>query len=102
MVIYEDGDDYGFGGTWHSWEYGSGGQRVACCQIRPYHINWFTDASADVRDVKDATIDVSGRGRGLAAEYGEDVDVFTPDQFRELFGYEPEKFAFEMEEFGQN
>ena len=35
---------------------------------------------------------MSGRGRRLAEErYGEEVEVFTPDQFRELFGVEPER-----------
>ena len=93
MVIYEDGDDYGFGGTWHSKEYGSGGQRVACCTIRPYYIIWDTN-------VKE--VELAGHARRLSAEMGEDVDVFTPEQYRELFGHEPEKFAFEEELFNQN
>ena len=32
----------------------------------------------------------------------DDVDVFTPDQYRELFGHEPEKLPFEDDMFGQN
>lgn len=100
MVVYEDGDDYGFGNTWHSWEYGSGGQRVACCTIRPYYIYW----DVVIHDVKEVdTIDVIDRHRRqLSEEMGEDVDIFTPEQYRELFGHEPEKFAFEENLFNQN
>jgi len=34
-------------------------------------------------------------------EIGEDIDVFTPEEYKELFGHEPEMFASEME-FGQD
>ena len=39
---------------------------------------------------------MSAKGRKLAQEhYGEEVEEFTPDQFRELFGFEPEKLPGE-------
>ena len=103
MVVYEDGDDYGFGGTFHSKWYGSGGQRIACCTIRPYYIIWDTIEPEPVDDNKDLLEEpMCGDVRCLAGEVDADVDAFTPDQFRELFGYEPEMFAYEKEQLGQN
>lgn len=56
---------------------------------------------ADADTVKEA--DLSGRGRRLAKEiYGEEVEVYTPDQFRELFGFEPEKLPGEDDWIDQN
>ena len=57
-------------------------------------------SEADVRKIEE-----KGRGRKLADELteaiGEDLEVFTPEEFVELFGYEPERFAGEMD-FAQN
>lgn len=91
MTVYEGSDDFGFQDTFASSWYGSACKEVACCSIRPYWINWGNTAY-----VKEST------GRGLVAdELGEDMDVFTPEEFRVLFGYEPERFASEMN-FDQN
>ena len=94
MTVYEDSDDYGFGGTWDSKEYGSAGPRIACCVIRPYFIDWEQAEPQKLEPSRDG-------GRRLAAE-AEGVDVFTPDQFRELFGFEPEKLEGEEDWFTQN
>ena len=80
MTVYEDQDDYGFGGTWDSKEYGSAGPRIACCTITPYQIDW---------QVKDAEVDTRGGRRLEVDENGEEVEVYTPQEFRELFGFEP-------------
>ena len=50
MVVYERPDDFGMDawgapapGTPYSWdteEYGSTGQRIACCEIRQFWIDW--------------------------------------------------------------
>ena len=50
MVVYERPDDFGMDawgapapGTPYSWdteEYGSTGQRIACCEIRKFYIDW--------------------------------------------------------------
>ena len=101
MVLYEDQDDYGqngnidplgnpmTNGSWDSREYGSAGPRIACCTITPYRIDYYADAQ---------TLEPSGPGRRLTEEHdGEEVEVFTPDQFRELFGFEPEKLPGEDE-----
>ena len=37
-----------------------------------------------------------GKARMLADEFGEDMEVFTPEEYFELFGVEPERFASEM------
>ena len=43
------------------------------------------------------------KGRRLAEEhFGEEVEVFTPHQFRELFGFEPEKLPGEDDWLDQN
>ena len=104
MVLYEDQDDYGANddldplgnpvsnGSWDSREYGSAGPRIACCTITPYKIDWSNDAVAE------ESLKPSGRGRRLTEEHdGDLVEVFTPDQFRELFGFEPEKLPGEDE-----
>lgn len=99
MTVYEDPDDYGCGGTWDSREYGSAGPRIACCVIRPYYIDW---PKADEKSIDDS-MSLRDHGRRLAEEhYGEEVDVFTPDQFRELFGFEPESLPGEEDFFNQN
>ena len=89
MVVYEHPDDYGFGGTWDSEEFGSTGPRLACCQIKRFIVDW------------EQAEDSSVRGRGLAEEL-DDVDVFTVDQYRELFGQEPEKLPGDTGFFDQN
>ena len=97
MTVYEGSDDFGFQDTFASSWYGSACKEVACCSIRPYWINW--GIATDVQ--KSADVQKS-EGRGLVAdELGEDMDVFTPEEFRVLFGYEPERFASEMN-FDQN
>ena len=88
MVVYEHKDDYGFGGTYDSEEFGSSGPRIACCHIRPFKIDWIVAESA---------------GRGLSDELEEGVEVFTPEQYRELFGYDPVKLPGEEDDlFLQN
>ena len=37
-------------------------------------------------------VDKASKGRGLADEFEGHIDVFTVDQYRELFGAEPERF----------
>ena len=110
MVLYEDQDDYGqnsdidplgnplTNGSWDSREYGSAGPRIACCTITPYKIDWYAEAEAQ-------TLKPSGPGRRLTEEHdGEEVEVevFTPDQFREIFGFEPEKLPGEDDLLDQN
>ena len=112
MVLYEDQDDYGqnsdidplgnplTNGSWDSREYGSAGPRIACCTITPYKIDWYAEAEAEAQTLKP-----SGPGRRLTEEHdGEEVEVevFTPDQFRELFGFEPEKLPGEDDLLDQN
>ena len=80
MTVYEDQDDYGFGGTWDSKEYGSAGPRIACCTITPYKIDW---------QVQEAEVDTRGGRRLEVDDDGEEVEVYTPQEFRELFGFEP-------------
>ena len=76
MTVYENSDDYGFGGTWDSREYGSAGPRIACCVIRPYYIDWYAKDEASIDD----STSIKSHHRRLAEEhYGEEVDVFTPD-----------------------
>ena len=101
MTVYEDRDDYGFVNSWDSEEYGSTGPRLACCTIRPYFIDWVI---ADEIAFPDSSPGSSRDGRRRLAEeyYGGEVDVFTPEEFRELFGYEPEKLEGEEEWFAQN
>lgn len=82
MTIYEFGDDLGTGSTWASQWNGSAGKEIACCTIRRWKINWAAEAEADKETFKP-------NGRGLGA-LEEDVDVFTPEEFRELFGYAPD------------
>ena len=73
MTVYEDSDDYGFGGTWDSKEYGSAGPRIACCTITPYYIDWQVQQADQLEPTK------GGRRRQLAEEYyGEEIEVFTP------------------------
>ena len=85
-------------GSWDSREYGSAGPRIACCTITPYWINWYDDDAADL-----AEAEMSVKGRKLAQEhYGEEVEEFTPDQFREFFGFEPEKLPGEDDLLDQN
>ena len=102
--MYEDTDDYGFGGTWDSREYGSAGPRIACCTITPYWIKWeASDDLALTSEEQQALDDERDKRRKLARElYGEDVEEFTPDQFRELFGEEPVKMPGEDDWLTQN
>ena len=87
MVLYELGDDFGTGGTRASAEYGSSGPRIACCQIIPYAIDREADQEADP-----SSPGRRGAGRGLADELPAGAEIFTVDQYRELFGEEPERF----------
>jgi len=99
MTVYEGSDDFGFQDTFASSWYGSACKEVACCTIRPYWIDWY---SATERTFTKESTAEEPTGRGLVAdELGEDMDVFTPEEFRVLFGYEPERFANEMN-FDQN
>ena len=94
MTVYEDPDDYGFGPRlpydWDSKEYGSKGPRIACCTIKRYIVDW-----------EQAEAQSESKGRGLADEL-DDVEVFTVDQYRELFGQEPERLPGDPGFFEQN
>ena len=76
MVAYSDPDDFGLGPTDESLIYGNMGEMIACCLIRPMKIV----IAADPVDYAEAKVD--GRGRMLDDDEG---DVFTPEEFRELF-----------------
>ena len=83
MTVYEFPDDYGSNpAIFASKEYGSAGKEIACCTIYNKYIIIGTTTV-------DIATKLSGRGRGLDVE--EDVDVFTREEFRELFGFEPEQ-----------
>ena len=95
MTIYEHRDDYGFhpDNTWDSNMYGSAGPAIACCNIRVLQIAWVVDEKLQNLNQsidKRGTNSDGSRGRGLD-ELEEDVDVFTPEEFREMFGYDPEE-----------
>ena len=100
MVVYEGSDDYGFADTFASAWYGSACREVACCQIRPYKIKWDAEFDGELGPAKEKE---EGRKLSdeLSEEIGEDLEVFTPEEFLELFGYEAERFAGEMD-FAQN
>ena len=107
MTIYEGFDDYGTApgpfGKYDSTEFGSAGPRVACCTIRPYYINWYAEKEINADgSIGGLGMDFDGNRRRLEEYYGGEVDVFTPEEFRELFGYEPEKLEGEEEWFAQN
>ena len=105
MTIYEDPDDFGFGGTYKSEEFGSAGPAIACCTIRPYFIDWFKSADpTKPNDDNNRNENARRNGKRRLAEeyYGGEVDMFTPEEFRELFGYEPEMLEGEDDWFSQN
>lgn len=95
MTVYEFGDDLGTSDTFASQWYGSACKEIACCNIRRFKIKWPQKIDFEV------SVDEDSRdpGRDLGA-MEEDVDYFTPEGFRELFGYEPEPENFDI--FGQN
>ena len=90
MVLYEKGDDFGndpdntFASTW----WGTGCEPIACCNIRFIKvINPDDPVDADTKDVaKD--------GRRLLEDLDADVEVFTVEEYRELFGEEPDEYLF--------
>ena len=94
MTVYEFGDDLGTNDTFASQWYGSACKEIACCNIRPFKIKWPCE---DCMYAVDEVIKPDGRNLGAMEE---DFDVFTPEGFRELFGYEPEPENFDI--FGQN
>ena len=79
MTVYENGDDMGTQDTYASQFNGSACREIACCNIRRYQIIW--EAATDFQYIDD--------GRNLNA-MDEDIDYFTPDEFRNLFGYDPD------------
>ena len=105
MVVYEGGDDYGLRDTFASDWYGSACREVACCHIQPYWINWFHattvpdgngNGNGGRNERADEVASNGNKGRHLADELGEDMEVFTPEEYFELFGVEPERFASEI------
>ena len=87
MTLYEHRDDYGFhpDKTWDSLEYGSAGPAIACCNIKMVKINWIKE-----NGLGNLNKALDKNGRGLDA-LEEDVEVFTPEEFRQMFGYDPEE-----------
>lgn len=82
MTVYEFPDDYGSNpGIFASKEYGSAGKEIACCTIYNKYIIVQPTATVEIA--------TKLHGRGLDVE--EDVEVFTREEFRELFGFEPEQ-----------
>lgn len=81
MTVYEFGDDEGDAGTYASEIYGSACREIACCNIRKLAINWAKESNFES--------DTSS-GRNLGAIEEEEVDYFTPEEHRELFGFDPE------------
>jgi len=96
LVVYEDRDDYGFGGTYDSKEYGSTGPRIACCTITQLDVDW-RDSKDDSMDDQVRT-DERGGGRGLSAALDEDDFLIDSDEYRLLFGEESELFASELDQ----
>ena len=101
MVLYEFPDDYGLDpkGSYFSKEYGSAGPRIACCTITPYYIDWWYKSpnEDDIKQLDESdkkSFDEFGPVRRRLAD-GEEVEVFIPEEFRELFGFEPEKLPGE-------
>ena len=88
MTLYEDKDDFGTASpwTWKSYEFGSAGPAIACCNIKlAGKISWIKENGLNNLDQSKGL-----RGRGLDA-LEEDVEVFTPEESREMFGYDPEE-----------
>lgn len=50
MVVYENPDDFGFGGNQQSWWDGNVGREIACCNIRPFRIRRWPYFSATKSD----------------------------------------------------
>ena len=82
MTVYENGDDFGFNDTYASQWYGSACREIACCNIRKWKIVWPQEYTIEVNEDKS--------GRNLK-DLEEDIDYFSPDEFRELFGVEPDQ-----------
>ena len=81
MTVYEGEDDFGSSDTYASQYNGSACREIACCNIRRYHIIW--EAATDYQYID------KDDGRNLNA-MDEDIDYFTPEEFRNLFGYDPD------------
>ena len=86
MTIYENGDDLGVNHTYESRLNGSSCKEIACCNIRPFSIQWIDD----VISPSNGSDTASGGGRNLSAQADQEIDVFTPEEFRLLFGYDPD------------
>ena len=86
MTIYENEDDNGTNDSYESRLNGSSCKEIACCNIRPFKIIWTDDVAISPTNNDDT---VSGRGRKLVA-LDKDIDAFTPEEFRLLFGYNPD------------
>ena len=84
MVLYEKPDDFGMEDTFASKWWGSSCEPIACCNVRQFKV-------APVID--DSQFEMKDAGRGLQ-EIGPDVDIFTVEEFRNLFGEEPDEFDF--------
>ena len=92
MVVYEDDDDYGLGGSTISQTYGTVGEAIACCNIKEVAILFSEDKS---------TTDTF-KGRGLIDDEADEEDnpdiiYLTPDEYKERFGeeFDPDNFVTE-------
>lgn len=90
MVVYEKGDDFGndsstpFASSW----WGSGCYEIACCNVQQFAV---VLTLQDVDNIEEAKKE--GSGRGLDDLHG-DVELLTVDEFRALFGEEPDESDF--------
>ena len=62
----------------------------------PYRVDCFYDASPAILER------ILTKGRGNTEELGDGVEIFTADEFRELFGHAPELLPGEEGFFDQN
>ena len=92
MTIYENDDDFGLAGTWHSLNWGTVGAPIACCNIRGFHV---TPAYLDTRDTDGRSLDAEDEVEPYEGQWAdfydneeEDFDHFTLEEFEELFGKE--------------
>lgn len=86
MVAHEEPDDFGLANTRLSATNGSMGREIACCTITQFYMRLAVE-DADSRNLQDL-------------EPG--TEVFTEDEYRQLFGVDFDPEEFEGMDFLQN